>query len=95
MQSLAGDRFMPAWRDDNDEGTQGGARSAGKGRYLLLRDQMVIIEGRMEWPNDGNNLPSCNIICVQMSGESTLSAVRLPVLRAKFPRNFRGLAGAD
>jgi len=52
-QSSANGRFTIAWRDGNDEGTRGGARSEGKGRYLLLDGKVVAADGRLERPNDG------------------------------------------
>lgn len=45
--------FVLTWRDGNDEGTHGGARQSGMGRYLLLEDEKIVVEGRMERPNDG------------------------------------------
>lgn len=55
-------RYSIAWRDGNDEGTQGGARTSGKGRYLLLDRSMVIIEGRIERPNDGKVANNGNFV---------------------------------
>jgi len=46
-------RFIIGWRDGNDEGTHGGARTSGMGRYILLEDGHIAVEGRMERPNDG------------------------------------------
>lgn len=46
-------RYIIAWRDGNDAGTRGGARTEGKGRYLLIDGQTVVADGRMERPNDG------------------------------------------
>lgn len=46
-------RFLLAWRDANDEGTHGGARLVGHGRFILMEDDLVIAEGRAERPNDG------------------------------------------
>lgn len=46
-------RYTLAWRDGNDEGTRGGARSEGKGRYLLIDGDHLVVDGRMERPNDG------------------------------------------
>jgi len=52
-QSSPNGRYTVAWRDSNDEGTRGGARSEGSGRYLLLAGEAIAAEGRMERPNDG------------------------------------------
>jgi hypothetical protein len=46
-------RFVLAWHDGNDAGTIGGARSEGRGKYLLLQDEQIVCEGRMDRPNDG------------------------------------------
>lgn len=46
-------RFILTWRDGNDEGTQGGARDTGQGRYMLLDGDRIVCEGRMDRPNDG------------------------------------------
>jgi len=50
----ANGRYIVAWRDGNDEGTHGGARTEGKGRYLLIDNDRVVADGRMERPNDGH-----------------------------------------
>ena len=46
-------RYILAWRDGNDAGTEGGARASGKGRYVLFERGQPIVEGRMERPQDG------------------------------------------
>lgn len=46
-------RYMLAWRDGDGAG-RGGARSDGKGRYLLIDQDRVIADGQMERPNDGH-----------------------------------------
>lgn len=46
-------RYAITWRDSNDEGTQGGARPSGMGRYFLIDGTAIIAEGRVERPNDG------------------------------------------
>ncbi|MBX9865140.1 MAG: tetratricopeptide repeat protein [Hyphomicrobium sp.] len=45
--------FTLTWRDANDEGTHGGARASGMGRYFLLAGDAIIAEGQIERPNDG------------------------------------------
>lgn len=45
--------FTLTWRDANDEGTHGGARANGMGRYYLLTGGAIVAEGQMERPNDG------------------------------------------
>jgi hypothetical protein len=47
------ERFILAWRDSNEEGTHGGARTSGLGRYVLLDNGKIACEGRLERPNDG------------------------------------------
>ena len=46
-------RYTLGWRDANDSGSRGGARSSGMGRYILLERQHVLAQGRMARPNDG------------------------------------------
>ena len=46
-------RYTLGWRDANDRGTRGGARSSGLGRYILLEGRDLIAEGNMARPNDG------------------------------------------
>lgn len=46
-------RYILAWRDGDGAG-RGGARREGKGRYLLIDQNRVIADGRMERPNDGH-----------------------------------------
>lgn len=46
-------RYLLAWRDANDAGTRGGARSNGHGRFILIEDEAIVAEGRVERPNDG------------------------------------------
>lgn len=44
-------RYALLWRDGN--GSTGGARSSGLGRYYLLDGDRVAVAGEMERPNDG------------------------------------------
>jgi hypothetical protein len=46
-------RFILIWRDGNDEGTHGGARQSGLGRFYLIDNGHIVCEGRVERPNDG------------------------------------------
>jgi hypothetical protein len=46
-------RYTLIWRDGNDEGTCGGARESGHGRYMLIDGDNIRCEGRTERPNDG------------------------------------------
>lgn len=46
-------RYTLTWRDSNDEGTHGGARASGMGRFYLLHGEDIIAEGHCERPNDG------------------------------------------
>ncbi len=45
-------RFALAWHDGDGQG-RGGHRSSGLGRYLLLDQARIIVEGRIARPNDG------------------------------------------
>lgn len=47
-------RYILLWRDGNNEGTRGGARESGLGRYYLIDGDQVVAEGRAERPNDGH-----------------------------------------
>jgi hypothetical protein len=55
-------RYSITWRDGNDEGTRGGARTSGKGRYLLLDETTIITDGQMERPNDGKVANNGNFV---------------------------------
>jgi hypothetical protein len=46
-------RYTLAWRDADETGSRGGARSSGLGQYFLLQDRNILVGGRMERPNDG------------------------------------------
>jgi hypothetical protein len=46
-------RYTLGWRDANDAGSHGGARSRGLGRFILLDGRNVLAEGQMARPNDG------------------------------------------
>ena len=46
-------RFTLVWRYSDEEGSRGGARASGKGRYILLDGESIVCEGRMDRPNDG------------------------------------------
>jgi len=46
-------RYTLAWRDANESGSQGGARSQGKGKYIVLAGKDVIAQGAVARPNDG------------------------------------------
>jgi len=45
-------RYLLAWRDGNDEGTRGGFREEGPGRFYLFEEQHLVAHGRAERPND-------------------------------------------
>lgn len=45
--------YTLAWSDASPDGSVGGYRLQGEGCYALLRDKRVVVEGRMERPNDG------------------------------------------
>lgn len=45
--------YVLAWSDRDQEGTRGGHRNSGLGRYLLLQDGRLRVDGRAERPNDG------------------------------------------
>jgi hypothetical protein len=46
-------RYTLAWSDADESGSRGGARTSGLGRYILLEGRNILVEGRMERPNDG------------------------------------------
>jgi hypothetical protein len=46
-------RFTLAWKDANESGTEGGARSKGKGKYIVLAGKDLIAQGAVARPNDG------------------------------------------
>lgn len=46
-------RFIVAWADHDQQGSRGGHRESGHGRYLLIEDGRIVVEGRAERPNDG------------------------------------------
>lgn len=46
-------RYVLVWSDADPDGSQGGQRDRGLGRYVLLEDGQIIVEGRLERPNDG------------------------------------------
>lgn len=47
------DHYRLIYRDSNDEGTRGGARDEGHGRFVLLDGDRLIASGRAERPQDG------------------------------------------
>lgn len=46
-------RYMLIWSDADPSGRRGGFRDSGHGRYLLLLNHRVVVEGRLERPQDG------------------------------------------
>jgi len=46
-------RFVLAWSDANEAGTEGGYRRSGHGRYFLMEGSRVLAHGKMARPNDG------------------------------------------
>jgi tetratricopeptide (TPR) repeat protein len=46
-------QFTLSWSDATLDGSVGGHRNSGEGRYLLARDQEIIFVGRMQRPNNG------------------------------------------
>lgn len=46
-------RFVLAWADHDPEGSRGGHRESGHGRYLLIDNGRLLVEDRAERPNDG------------------------------------------
>lgn len=49
-------RWLISWRDADIGGSRGGSRSSGRGAYLLYDTEAkrVVLEGRLERPNDGH-----------------------------------------
>lgn len=46
-------RFILAWSDSDLKSGIGGARDKGHGRYVLLDREKIILQGKLERPNDG------------------------------------------
>lgn len=46
-------RFRLIWSDRNPEGTVGGYRTSGHGRWALLDDDRLLVSGQLERPNEG------------------------------------------
>lgn len=46
-------RYRLCWSDRNPEGTIGGHRSSGHGRWVLLHDDRFVASGPLERPQDG------------------------------------------
>jgi len=46
-------RFVLSWSDMDEEGLQSGAREKGLGRYLLIDRDQIVLQGKLERPNDG------------------------------------------
>lgn len=46
-------RYVLVWSDADSDGQRGGMRDSGLGRYALLEDGRIVVEGRLERPNDG------------------------------------------
>jgi tetratricopeptide (TPR) repeat protein len=47
------DRFLVTWRDGNDEQTHSGHRSSGQGVVLLLEEDRLLAQVRVDRPNSG------------------------------------------
>ena len=47
------DRYLLAWSDSDQQGSRGGHRESGHGRYILLEGDKLLVDGRAERPNDG------------------------------------------
>jgi len=45
--------YLLAWRDADPVGKRGGRRESGEGDYLLVQENRIVADGRMERPNDG------------------------------------------
>jgi hypothetical protein len=90
------DRYVLTWRDSTDDGSQGGARQSGPGRYLLLDDERIIVDGRLDRPNDGKVsdagtfiLNDWHFFSSELSG--TFCAFRpdgAPIVRQRFEANL-------
>lgn len=90
------DRYVLTWRDSTDDGSQGGARQSGPGRYLLLDDERIVVDGRLERPNDGKVsdagtfiLNDWHFFSSELSG--TFCAFRpdgAPIVRQRFEANL-------
>ena len=47
-------RYTIAWCDTDEASGRGGFREKGRGRYVLLDNDKMILRGRMQRPNDGH-----------------------------------------
>jgi tetratricopeptide (TPR) repeat protein len=65
-------RYVLRWYDGDRLSGKGGFRESGDGRYSLLEDSRIILEGRMQRPNDGHVANDGSfVICDWMFGEGT------------------------
>jgi tetratricopeptide (TPR) repeat protein len=47
-------QYVLAWSDSTSDGSIGGARDKGNGRYALFSGDRLILKGSLQRPNDGN-----------------------------------------
>ena len=47
------ERYLVGWSDRSPDGKTGGHRYEGMGRWILIRDNYLIAEGRLQRPQDG------------------------------------------
>jgi hypothetical protein len=88
-------RFTLAWRDANESGSQGGARSKGKGKYIVLAGKDVIAQGAVARPNDGKIANDGNFILNDWGFGGGLQGVFLafdrsgkPLVKRRFEANL-------
>lgn len=47
-------RYTLTWSDADPSGSHGGYRRSGEGRFILFENDQIILQGRMQRPNDGH-----------------------------------------
>jgi hypothetical protein len=88
-------RFTLAWKDANESGSEGGARSKGKGKYIVLAGKEVIAQGAVARPNDGKIANDGNFILNDWGFGDGLQGVFLafdqtgkPLVKRRFEANL-------
>jgi hypothetical protein len=88
-------RYTLAWSDANESGSQGGARSQGKGKYIVLAGKDVIAQGAVARPNDGKIANDGNFILNDWGFGGSLQGVFLafdrsgkPLVKRRFEANL-------
>ena len=100
----ANGQYVLTRRDSADDGSHGGARGRTGPRYLLLENERIVVDGRLERPNDGKVsdtgtfvLNDWHFLSSELSG--TFCAFRkdgTPIVRQRYEANLynNGLTGS-